>query len=361
MGASGGEKLKSIEFFFLFLQATKPEESDELQDEQEEDDDDEEEDIYADSESLLGQLISSAMPNSRGAAPSRLPRSRAPARAPPPLPQLNESGGGGSDDSCCSADNADILEACIASAMPSKPGKTSAAVSLTEQSGKLPQQQRFNLGKESRAVSQCFGPASFLSGSWSRSQFLLNANGSKLLCESGYGEEHCLTFNVYEMSLKRNPPLTEICLDLIEILSANLDARIRYRECGSGRNTLYKNKKMLFLKRAVYFQNPWAVDISIQSKLNLHCCSVFRTKACSRRCPGPLRAAGPAKSSGQSLRQQTCSAGRHCRGKVIAARQPATAARQPATAARQPATAATGTTRLPPVSPLCGGGGSGHR
>ena len=117
------------------------EESGELQEEEE---DDEEEDIYADSESLLGQLINSAMPNSRRAppAPSRLPRS-APTRAPPPLPQLNESGGG-SDDSCCSADNADILEACIASAMPSKSSKVSAA--NTDQ--KLPQQQqRFNLGK----------------------------------------------------------------------------------------------------------------------------------------------------------------------------------------------------------------------
>ena len=32
---------------------------------------------------------------------------------------LNESRGG-SDESCCSAESADILEACIASAMPSK-------------------------------------------------------------------------------------------------------------------------------------------------------------------------------------------------------------------------------------------------
>jgi hypothetical protein len=178
-------------FVFFFVLTSKPEESGELQDEEEEED--EEEDIYADSESLLGQLISSAMPNSRGAAPSRLPRT-APARAPPPLPQLNESGGGGSDDSCCSADNADILEACIASAMPSKPGKTSAAA-LTEQSGKLPQQQqRFNLGKKSRTMSQDFEPASILSGSWSRSQFLLYANESKLLSESEYA------FSVYKMS-----------------------------------------------------------------------------------------------------------------------------------------------------------------
>jgi hypothetical protein len=147
------------------------------------------------------------MPNSRGAAPSRLPRS-APARAPPPLPQLNESGGGGSDDSCCSADNADILEACIASAMPSKPGKTSAAAALTEQSGKLPQQQqqRFNLGKKSSTVSQCFGPASVLSESWANPH--LFANGSKLLSESGLGSRRTKTFNVYKISLMRNPSLT---------------------------------------------------------------------------------------------------------------------------------------------------------
>jgi len=83
----------------------------------------EDEDIYADSESLLGQLIHSAMPNSKPVK-SRLPKPKqAWTRNTTESPKLNESGAGASDDSCCSAENQDILDACIASAMPSKPAK----------------------------------------------------------------------------------------------------------------------------------------------------------------------------------------------------------------------------------------------
>jgi hypothetical protein len=106
----------------------------------------EEEDIYADSESLLGQLISSAMPNSRRSA-SRLTRATPAQRvvANQAAQLLNESGPG-SDDSCCSADNADILEACIASAMPSKSAKSSSSsTGLADQAPKLPP-PRLSLG-----------------------------------------------------------------------------------------------------------------------------------------------------------------------------------------------------------------------
>jgi hypothetical protein len=95
------------------------------------------------------------MPNSRkSTSSSRLPQ-------PKPAPQrqqqhqhqqqqqqqqqLNESGGG-SDDSCCSAENMDILEACIASAMPSKPSKLSMSSQPADQPAKL-QQQRLSLGE----------------------------------------------------------------------------------------------------------------------------------------------------------------------------------------------------------------------
>ena len=83
------------------------------------------EDIYADSESLLGQLINSAMPNSRPSK-SRLPKPKqawAVKRPEDPPAKLTEpeDGGAGSDDSTCSAENQDILAECIASAMPSKP------------------------------------------------------------------------------------------------------------------------------------------------------------------------------------------------------------------------------------------------
>ena len=80
---------------------------------------DDDEDIYADSESLLGQLINSAMPNSKPAK-SRLPKPK-PAWGPRSVP---EDGEAGSDDSTCSADHQDILAQCIASAMPSKASKT---------------------------------------------------------------------------------------------------------------------------------------------------------------------------------------------------------------------------------------------
>ena len=85
---------------------------------------DDDEDIYADSESLLGQLINSAMPNCKPAK-SRLPKpkqawTRTVAEAAP----VSEEAEAGSDDSTCSADNQDILAQCIASAMPSKASKT---------------------------------------------------------------------------------------------------------------------------------------------------------------------------------------------------------------------------------------------
>jgi len=85
---------------------------------------DDDEDIYADSESLLGQLIHSAMPNCKPAK-SRLPKPKqAWVRSVPeaaPLP--SEEAEAGSDDSTCSADHQDMLAECIASAMPSKPSK----------------------------------------------------------------------------------------------------------------------------------------------------------------------------------------------------------------------------------------------
>ena len=78
------------------------------------------EDIYADSESLLGQLINSAMPNSKPSK-SKLPKPAWNKNISEAV-KLNESqeAGAGSDDSICSAENQDILDACIASAMPSK-------------------------------------------------------------------------------------------------------------------------------------------------------------------------------------------------------------------------------------------------
>ena len=87
---------------------------------------DDDEDIYADSESLLGQLINSAMPNSKPAK-SRLPKPKqAWVRSVPEAAPVREEeeGEAGSDDSTCSADNQDILAQCIASAMPSKVSKT---------------------------------------------------------------------------------------------------------------------------------------------------------------------------------------------------------------------------------------------
>jgi len=99
-----------------------------------ESEDGEEDDIYADSESILEAVINSAMPNSRSVKPvgrqsgSRLPLPRTQSWANNEnknianrtvTERLNESGGG-SDESCCSAESSDILEACIASAMPSK-------------------------------------------------------------------------------------------------------------------------------------------------------------------------------------------------------------------------------------------------
>ena len=74
------------------------------------------EDIYADSESLLGQLINSAMPNSKSSK-SKLPK-------PKHKSQIVPEEATASDDSICSDENQDILEACIASAMPSKTQKS---------------------------------------------------------------------------------------------------------------------------------------------------------------------------------------------------------------------------------------------
>ena len=86
---------------------------------------DDDEDIYADSESLLGQLINSAMPNSKPAK-SRLPKPKQAwvRSVPEAAPVTEEETEAGSDDSTCSADHQDILAQCIASAMPSKPSKT---------------------------------------------------------------------------------------------------------------------------------------------------------------------------------------------------------------------------------------------
>ena len=85
----------------------------------------EDEDIYADSESLLGQLITSAMPESKPQPRSRLPKPRqawapSPATTKAPLKTKAESKGDpyGSDDSSCSLDQQDLLADCIASAMP---------------------------------------------------------------------------------------------------------------------------------------------------------------------------------------------------------------------------------------------------
>jgi len=78
----------------------------------------EDEDIYADSESLLGQLINSAMPNSKPPK-SRLPKPKQ-AWQRSQSPQVEADGAAGSDDSCASGDTQDMLAACIASAMPSK-------------------------------------------------------------------------------------------------------------------------------------------------------------------------------------------------------------------------------------------------
>ncbi len=66
---------------------------------------------------------------------------------------LNESGGGGgSDDSCCSAENMeDMLEACIASAMPSKPGTATKGVVIpapTTDAAARSDKQRHSLGRE---------------------------------------------------------------------------------------------------------------------------------------------------------------------------------------------------------------------
>jgi adenomatosis polyposis coli protein len=77
------------------------------------------EDIYADSESLLGQLITSAMPESKPPPRSRLPKPRAAWASPrtaseSPRPVADPA----SDDSSCSADQQDLLASCIASAMP---------------------------------------------------------------------------------------------------------------------------------------------------------------------------------------------------------------------------------------------------
>ena len=87
------------------------------------------EDIYADSESLLGQLINSAMPNSKSSK-SKLPKpkhkSKIVSEASKPK-ELNEPGAA-SDDSICSDENQDILEACIASAMPSKTHKSKDSI-----------------------------------------------------------------------------------------------------------------------------------------------------------------------------------------------------------------------------------------
>ena len=93
---------------------------------------DDDEDIYADSESLLGQLINSAMPNSKPSK-SKLPKPKHNwSKKVPEKSKLNDSKEpeAGSDDSVCSDDNEDILDACIASAMPSK---TSRAKDNTNQ------------------------------------------------------------------------------------------------------------------------------------------------------------------------------------------------------------------------------------
>ena len=78
------------------------------------------EDIYADSESLLGQLINSAMPNSKPSK-SKLPKPKhAWNKNISESPKIDEAKEEGSDDSYCSEENQDILDACIASAMPTK-------------------------------------------------------------------------------------------------------------------------------------------------------------------------------------------------------------------------------------------------
>ena len=84
----------------------------------------EDEDIYADSESLLGQLITSAMPAEKAAPRSRLPKPRTAWAPRPPLPEQEawaprpEQEAANSDDSCCSGEHGDLLADCIASAMP---------------------------------------------------------------------------------------------------------------------------------------------------------------------------------------------------------------------------------------------------
>ena len=81
----------------------------------------EDEDIYADSESLLGQLITSAMPESKPAPRSRLPKPRQawPAKAPAAKSRAeSKADPNASDDSSCSLDQQDLLADCIASAMP---------------------------------------------------------------------------------------------------------------------------------------------------------------------------------------------------------------------------------------------------
>ena len=85
------------------------------------------------------------MPNSRKSTTSRLPQPRLPAHklATCEAQQLLNESAGGSDDSCCSADNADILEACIASAMPSKSVKVVSSP-LTDQAAKF---QQLSLGR----------------------------------------------------------------------------------------------------------------------------------------------------------------------------------------------------------------------
>ena len=90
------------------------------------------EDIYADSESLLGQLINSAMPNSRPTK-SRLPKPKQAwgtkkVTEPSAKPSEQEDVGAGSDDSTCSAEHQDILAECIASAMPSKTRESARSV-----------------------------------------------------------------------------------------------------------------------------------------------------------------------------------------------------------------------------------------
>lgn len=92
----------------------------------------EEEDIYADSESLLDQIINSGMPKEAKKDVTAKTKS---SKLPLPNPRINEStasGGGGSDDSVCSVESTDILEACIASAMPSKSRVLSPVARLIE-------------------------------------------------------------------------------------------------------------------------------------------------------------------------------------------------------------------------------------